>query len=109
MAETFLTVVHIIVALFMILVVLIQGGNQGGMGAAFGGGSSSNSMFGATGATSILGKFTYGAAVVFMLTSLTLSIIQGKSGSTGLKEKLKAQTQTESVDKAPEKTESKDD
>ena len=37
--ELFVGTVHVIVALFMILVVLVQGGNQGGIGAAFGGGT----------------------------------------------------------------------
>ncbi|MCL5459935.1 preprotein translocase subunit SecG, partial [Loigolactobacillus coryniformis] len=54
---------------------------------AFGGGNSTG-FFGATGATSLFGKLTYGAAVVFMLTSITLSIMQGKSGKTGLTESL---------------------
>lgn len=88
MLVTLIEVVHIVVALFMILVVLVQGGNQGGVGAAFGGGSSSG-IFGATGATSLLGKLTYGAAGVFMLTSISLTVLQGKSGNIGLKERLK--------------------
>ncbi len=88
MVEILITVVHVIVALFMVLVVLVQGGNQGGVGAAFGGGNSSG-VFGATGATSLLGKLTYGAAFVFMLTSITLTIMQGKSGDVGLKDRLK--------------------
>lgn len=90
--EVFLTVIHIVVALFMILAVLVQGGNQGGIGAAFGGGSSSGSVFGATGATSVLGKLTYVAAAVFMLTSISLTILQGDAGEIGLKEKLKSQS-----------------
>lgn len=88
MLVTLIEVVHIVVALFMILVVLVQGGNQGGVGAAFGGGNSSG-IFGATGATSLLGKLTYGAAGVFMLTSITLTVLQGKGGDIGLKERLK--------------------
>lgn len=88
MLETLITIVHVLVALFMILVVLVQGGNQGGMSAAFGGGNSSG-VFGATGATSLLGKLTYGAAGIFMLTSITLTIIQGRGGDVGLKERLK--------------------
>ncbi len=88
MVELLITVVHVIVALFMILVVLVQGGNQGGVGAAFGGGNSSG-VFGATGATSLLGKLTYGAAFIFMLTSITLTVMQGKSGDVGLKDRLK--------------------
>ena len=88
MFETLITVVHVSVALFMILVVLVQGGNSGGVSAALGGGGNSSGVFGATGATTILGKMTYGAAIIFMSTSLSLSIIKSKSGHTGLTEKL---------------------
>ncbi len=44
------------------------------MGAAFGGGSS-QTLFGSTGASTFLSKATTVAAVVFMLTSLTLAYI----------------------------------
>lgn len=88
MLETLIEIVHVLVALFMILVVLVQGGNQGGVGAAFGGGNSSG-VFGATGATSLLAKLTYGAAFIFMATSITLTVMQGKSGDIGLKDRLK--------------------
>ena len=91
MTETLLEIVHIITALFMILVVLVQGGNQGGVGAAFGGGNSGG-VLGATGATSLLGKLTYGAAGIFMVTSLSLSIIQGTAGDIGLEERLRDQS-----------------
>ena len=90
--DIFLVVIHIIVALFMILVVLVQGGNQGGVGAAFGGGNTQG-VFGATGATSFLGKLTYGAAVVFMFTSIFLVIFQG--GHRGLTHKLEQKSQQE--------------
>lgn len=89
--EIFVATIHVIVALFMILVVLIQGGNQGGIGAAFGGGNSQG-VFGASGATSFLGKLTYAAAMVFMTTSVALAIIQGKGGDVGLSDKLKAKS-----------------
>ena len=92
MAEILIEIVHVTVAVFMILVVLVQGGNEGGVSAAFGGGSSSG-VFGATGATSLLGKLTYGAALIFMVTSITLTVIQGKSGDIGLKERLKQQSE----------------
>ncbi len=84
---TIVTIIHVLVALFMILVVLVQGGNQGGVGAAFGGGNSSG-LFGAGGATSFLGKLTYGAAFIFMMTTISLTVIQGRSGHVGLMKKL---------------------
>ncbi len=83
-----ITALHVLVALFMILVVLLQGGSSGGVSATFGGGNSSG-VFGATGATSILTKLTYVAAVIFMITSLSLSMIQSKAGSVGIFDKMK--------------------
>jgi preprotein translocase subunit SecG len=94
--ETFVTVIHIIVAVFLVLVVLVQAGNAGGVGAAFGGGNSSG-VFGATGANQFLSRLTYGAAAVFMTTSLALTVMEGRGGKTGLMEKL----QNESVPAAP--------
>ena len=102
--ETLVTIVHVIVALFMILVVLVQGGNQGGIGAAFGGGNSQG-VFGASGATSFLGKLTYAAAMIFMVTSVSLAIMQGKGGDVGMSEKLKALNEEKTQEKAEPQTE----
>ena len=46
------------------------------MGAAFGGGSS-QTLFGSTGASTFLSKATTMAAIVFMITSLTLAYMSG--------------------------------
>ena len=102
--ETFITVIHVLAALFMILVIIIQGGNSGGVGAAFGGGNSQG-VFGASGAQSFLGKVTYAVAAIFMMTSIGLSVIQGTSGETGLSEKL--EQAAESQEAAPAGDESK--
>lgn len=75
----FLTVIHIIVCLFLIAIVLLQRGKGAEMGAAFGG--SSQTLFGSRGAASFLSKMTTVAAIVFMLTSLTLAILSSRSGS----------------------------
>ena len=91
--ETLVTTLHVIVTLFLILVVLVQGGNQGGVGAAFGGGNSQG-VFGATGATSLLGKLTYVAAIVFMMTSILLAVLQGGGLGGGLSDKLKEKSQS---------------
>jgi preprotein translocase subunit SecG len=87
--ETLVTVIHIVVAFFLILVVLVQAGNAGGVGAAFGGGNSSG-VFGATGANQFLSRLTYAAAGIFMMTSIVLTVMQGKAGKTGLLEKLQS-------------------
>ncbi len=78
--ETFLTIVHILVAIVLILVVLLQQGKGAGMGAAFGGGSS-GSVLGTSGG-SVFAKVTAAAAVFFMLTSLSLAYVSGRGGTS---------------------------
>ena len=77
----FLIIIHIIVSIALILIVLLQTGKGADMGAAFGGGGS-NTLFGATGATTFLGKLTTVVAVVFMLTSLTLAYLPAHKPAT---------------------------
>jgi len=78
-----LTILHVIVSLFLIGVVLLQSGKGAEMGASFGS-SGSQSVFGAGGGTSFLSKLTTSAAVIFMLTSLTLAYISGQPSSSSL-------------------------
>ncbi len=77
---TLVTIVHVVVCIFLILVILLQAGKGGGMGAAFGGGGA-QTVFGGRGATTFLGKVTAGAAAIFMLTSLTLAYQASRSTS----------------------------
>lgn len=78
-----LTILHIAVSIFMIAVVLLQSGKGAEMGASFGS-SGSQSVFGAGGGTTFLSKMTTGAAVIFMLTSLTLAYISGNPSSSSI-------------------------
>jgi preprotein translocase subunit SecG len=78
-----ITILHVVVSIFMIAVVLLQSGKGAEMGASFGS-SGSQSVFGAGGGTTFLSKMTTGAAVIFMLTSLTLSYISGNPASSSL-------------------------
>ncbi|MEM7496090.1 MAG: preprotein translocase subunit SecG [Myxococcota bacterium] len=71
---------QIVVALFLILVVLLQPGNRGGATAALGG-SGSETVFGSRGANTFLSKLTVGAAVLFMLTNFSLSMLSGRQTS----------------------------
>lgn len=73
---TFITVLHILICLFIIGVVLLQSGKGAEMGAAFGGGGS-QSVFGASGGGNFMTRLTTAAAIIFMLTSLTLAYISG--------------------------------
>jgi preprotein translocase subunit SecG len=71
-----LIVIHIIVCIALIMIVLLQTGKGADMGAAFGGGAS-NTLFGSTGASTFFGKATTAAAIIFMITSLTLAYMSG--------------------------------
>lgn len=96
MLTTMLLVAHVIVALFLIFIVLIQSGKGAELGAAFGG--SSQTLFGHRGAVTFFSKLTTIAAIIFMITSLTLAIVSSrKEGSvmknSVVKEKTEAQTE----------------
>ena len=75
--HTFLIVLHVVVALFLVLIVLLQTGKGAAMGSAFGSGAS-QTMFGSSGAGDFLSKLTTAAAVVFMLTSLSLATVSSR-------------------------------
>ncbi|GBD97163.1 MAG TPA: preprotein translocase subunit SecG [Nitrospirae bacterium] len=70
---------HLIVCLFLIFIILIQSSKGAEMGAAFGG--SSQTLFGSRGAATFLSKLTTAAAILFMITSLSLAIISVRRGS----------------------------
>lgn len=78
-----ITILHVLVSLFMIAVVLLQSGKGAEMGASFGAGGS-QSVFGAGGGTTFLSKATTGAAIIFMLTSLSLAYLSGQPNSSSI-------------------------
>lgn len=68
---------HILLCVFLVLVILLQQGKGADMGATFGGGG--NTLFGASGADTLLIKITTITAVLFMCTSLFLAV-SGRPG-----------------------------
>jgi preprotein translocase subunit SecG len=76
-----ITVVHIIVCVFLIAVVLLQSGKSADIAAAFGG-MGSQTAFGTRTAATVLSKATTWAAVIFMLTSITLSIFASRRATS---------------------------
>src|SRR6202051_306458 len=72
-----ITIIHVIVCLFLIAVVLLQSGKSGDLAAAFGG-QGSQTAFGPRGAASVLSRATTWSAIIFMLTSITLSIFAAR-------------------------------
>ena len=80
---TLLTVFHVIVCIFLVLVVLLQQGKSADWSGAFGGGGTQNT-FGARGSGTVLGKATTAAAIIFMVTSLALAVLISQSGGSSV-------------------------
>jgi preprotein translocase subunit SecG len=77
-----LVILHVLVALFMIGVVLLQQGKSADLAAAFGG-QGSQTAFGPRGAANLLTRLTTYSAIVFMLTSIGLTILLSRASSEG--------------------------
>ena len=78
-----LSIFHLLVTLGLILIVLLQSGKGADIGAAFGGGSS-QTVFGGRGAATFLSKMTSALAILFMLTSLTLTVLASQRRSSSV-------------------------
>ena len=75
-------IVHVVVCLFLIIVVLLQSGKAADLAGAFGG-MGSQTAFGPRGSATLLSKATTISAVLFMVTSLTLSILATRNAGLG--------------------------
>jgi preprotein translocase subunit SecG len=75
---TLLIIVHVIVCLFLMVVVLLQSGKAADLAGAFGG-MGSQTAFGPRGSATLLSKATTISAVIFMLTSISLSVVATRS------------------------------
>jgi preprotein translocase subunit SecG len=72
-ASTLVTVIHVFTCVMLILVVLIQSGKGAEISASFSG--SSQTVFGSSGGANFFTHFTRGAAAVFMVTSILLTVM----------------------------------
>ncbi len=97
---TLIIVLHIIVCVLLILIVLLQAGKGAEMGAAFGAGSS-QTVFGSGGAAPFLTKLTTGIAIIFMLTSIFLTILSSRQARKSVVEGISSSTSTPSSTMAP--------
>lgn len=70
----FIIVIHVLVSFFLIGVVLLQQGSSADLAGAFGG-QGSQTAFGPRAAANVLTRVTTWCAVIFMITSLSLTII----------------------------------
>ena len=75
-----LTIIHVIVCFFLVVVVLLQSGKAADLAGAFGG-MGSQTAFGPRGSATVLSKATTIAAAVFMVTSLTLAILATRNAT----------------------------
>jgi preprotein translocase subunit SecG len=78
--DILITIIHVVVCAFLIAVVLLQSGKSADIAAAFGG-MGSQTAFGTRTAATVLTKATTWAAVIFMLTSITLSVYASRQGA----------------------------
>lgn len=76
-----LTIIHVLVCVFLVIVVLLQSGKAADLAGAFGG-MGSQTAFGPRGAATVLSKATTIAAGLFMVTSLGLSILATRGAGT---------------------------
>lgn len=73
----FLVVLHVLVCIFLVIVVLLQQGKSADLAGAFGG-QGSQTAFGPRGAANLLTRLTTWCAIIFMLTSIGLTIFMQK-------------------------------
>lgn len=87
--ETLVWFVHVISAVSLIILVLVQHGKGADMGAAFGTGSA-GSLFGSSGSANFLSRSTAVAAMIFFITSLSLTYIYAhpEQGGAGVMDKV---------------------
>jgi preprotein translocase subunit SecG len=76
-----LTMIHIVICFFLVIVVLLQSGKAADLAGAFGG-MGSQTAFGPRGSATILSKATTIAASLFMVTSLTLAILATRNAGS---------------------------
>jgi preprotein translocase subunit SecG len=74
-----LEAVHVLVCVFLILVVLLQQGKGADL-SVFGGGST-QTAFGARGATTLLHKLTVASFVIFIVTTVSIALVKGQTGT----------------------------
>ncbi len=94
--------IHLIVCFLMIAAILLQAGKGAEIGASFGG--SSQTVFGSRGPGTFLSKVTIGAAVIFMLTSLSLAVLSRQANTSSTVIDLHPTSHQESSSSSTEET-----
>src|SRR6516164_6525968 len=88
MVIALITIIHIFVCAVLIIVVLLQHGKSADIAATFGG-MGSQTAFGPRGTATALSRLTTWCAIIFMLTSISLTIFTGKAKSSSVMQDVK--------------------
>src|SRR5712671_6958851 len=78
----FITTIHVTVCAVLIIVVLLQHGKSADIAATFGG-VGSQTAFGPRGTATVLSRVTTWCAIIFLIPSLSLTILSSRSTSAG--------------------------
>jgi preprotein translocase subunit SecG len=76
-----LMTLHVLVCFILVVVIMLQSGSAADLAGAFGG-AGSQTAFGPRGAATFLSRATTWCAIVFMMTSLTLSVKRAPTGGS---------------------------
>jgi len=77
---TFITIIHVITCILLVLVVLVQSGKGAEISASFGG--SSQTVFGSSGGANFFSRFTAVTATIFFITSMILTVMSGPTSKS---------------------------
>src|ERR1700722_11011861 len=87
-----LVTLHVLVCFVLIVVIMLQSGSAADLAGAFGG-AGSQTAFGPRGAATFLSRATTWCAIVFMMTSLTLSVKREPTAASAASGSFLEQTQ----------------
>ena len=77
-----LTIIHVVICFFLIIVVLLQSGKAADLAGAFGG-AGSQTAFGPRGAASVLSQATTFCAIMFLVCALALAVRVDRTAGEG--------------------------
>lgn len=71
----FLSVIHVLISILLVISILLQSSKGGGLAGMFGGGGGMGGVFGGRGAATFLSKLTMWLGVAFALTSISIGLL----------------------------------
>ena len=95
-----ITLIHVIVCVILIVVVLLQHGKSADIAATFGG-AGSQTAFGPRGTATVLSRITTWSAIVFMLTSISLTVFATRNHPTSIMQNEKSAPATPAPNPQP--------